>query len=317
MRIDRRGLIAAGLGTMLLGGIARATEYSIMPERIGDGVWLVRGADAPIDPANGGAIANITIIDTPVGTVLCDCGPSLRYASALKQVAERLTGKPVVRVYVTHLHPDHALGIVAFDPTIVAALPGTIEDIRRDGRGFSDALYRMLNDWMRGTDLVVPGHVLAAGQEDFGGRRIRLLALAGHSASDLALLDEQTDLLIAGDLLFHNRAPSTPTADLSRWRESLTTLAALPHKGAVPGHGPFDPGGVEAIAQTRDWLDWLETTLTKAVADGLDMVEAGELPIPPRFAGFAAARYEMQRSVSHLYPALEAARLPRVEQPGG
>lgn len=55
--------------------------------------------------------------------------------------------------------------------------------------------------------------------------------------------------------------------------------------------------------------------MTQAVQSGLDMVEAGELPIPPRFATMAAARYELQRSVSHLYPGLEARLLPRIDQP--
>jgi hypothetical protein len=44
------------------------------------------------------------------------------------------------------------------------------------------------------------------------------------------------------------------------------------------------------------------------------MTEAGDLPIPPRFAGMAAARYELQRSVSHFYPTIEAALLPRIDR---
>ncbi|KAK0349686.1 hypothetical protein LTR94_032089, partial [Friedmanniomyces endolithicus] len=157
-------------------------------------------------------------------------------------------------------------------------------------------MYRLLGDWMRGTDLVLPSKVIGQGDEDFGGRTLRLLALSGHSGADLALLDSQTGLLLGGDLIFHDRAPSTPTADLAKWRGSLDQLKALPHKGVLPGHGPFDAGGMAAIDQTRDWIGWLEATLTQAVRDGLDMVEAGELPIPDRFATMAAARYELQRS---------------------
>ncbi len=313
MTLDRRAFLGAALGAMAVGGAARAADYVIAPQLVADGVWMVHGADAPIEPANGGAIANIAIIDTPAGTILCDCGPSRRYAETLRQVAEQLTGKPVVQVYVTHLHPDHGLGIGVFDPAIVAALPGTIADIRRDGPGFSDAMYRMLNDWMRGTDLVVPSRAVGESVVDHGGRRLRLLALSGHSRADLALLDERTGILIGGDLLFHNRAPSTPHADLASWRASLDTLKGLPHRAAIPGHGPFDADGRIAIDQTRDWIDWLERALTDAVAQGLGMVGAGGLPIPERFADFAAARYELQRSVAHLYPALEAAMLPRID----
>lgn len=295
---------------------ARAADYAIVPEPIGEGLWLVRGADEAIEPGNGGAIANIAIIATPAGTVLWECGPSVRYARALRQAAEQLTGKPVVRVYVSHLHPDHGMGLAAFDPAIVAALPGTIEALRAEGQGYADGMYRLLGDWMRGTDLILPGKVITGVEEDFGGRRLKLLALSGHSGADLALLDPQSGLLLGGDLLFHDRAPSTPTADLARWRASLDQLKALPHKGGVPGHGPFDPAGTAAIDQTRDWIDWLEAALRQAVRDGLDMVEAGELPIPDRFATMAAARYELQRSVSHLYPGLEAALMPRVDVPG-
>ncbi|CAN5283471.1 quinoprotein relay system zinc metallohydrolase 2 [soil metagenome] len=317
MMLSRRTAIAGLIATVPAAVWAAPQAYRIDPVAVADGIWMIHGDDAPILFANGGAIANIAIIDTSAGTVLIDSGPSVRYGRALKVVAEKLTGKPVVRVYITHLHPDHGMGIAAFDPTIVAALPRTIADMARDGRGFSDAMYRILGDWMRGTELVLPGRRIEQDTEDFGGRRLQLIGLAGHSAGDLALLDQMTGTLIGGDLLFHDRAPSTPTADLARWRESLDRLAKLSHKAAIPGHGPFDASGTAAIAQTRDWIDWLEAALTQAVQSGLDMVEAGDQPIPPRFEGMAAARYELQRSVSHLYPALEARLLPRVDGPAG
>ena len=315
MRMNRRHALASLIGFWPMARAAAENSYVIKPIAVGEGLWMIHGAEEPMLFANGGAIANIAIIATPVGAVLVDAGPSVRYGRALKAAAEALTRQPVVRVYVTHLHPDHGMGIAAFDPAIVAALPGTIADMKRDGSGFSDALYRLLGDWMRGTDVVLPRIGIDNAIEEFGGRRLRLLALSGHSSADLALLDERTGTLIAGDLLFLDRAPSTPTADLARWRESLSVLAALPPKAAIPGHGPFDPTGSRAIGQTRDWIDWLDETLRRAAESGLDMVEAGDLPIPPHFAAMAAARYEFQRSVSHFYPALEM-RLPRIDVTG-
>ncbi|HWU03795.1 MAG TPA: MBL fold metallo-hydrolase, partial [Novosphingobium sp.] len=110
-----------------------------------------------------------------------------------------------------------------------------------------------------------------------------------------------------------NRAPATPDADLPQWQRSLDALAAIPHRALVPGHGPVDAGGQAAIAQTRDWLNWLDAALHKAVADGLDMGEAGDISIPDHFAGIKLARYELQRSVSHFYARIEAQALPRVD----
>lgn len=311
------GLGAAALGPVLLAPArlraeAFAGRYALRPAPLAEGLWLVRGADGPIDFANGGAIANSVILATAAGPVLFDCGPSLAYGTALRRLARQLTGQDPALVLVSHLHPDHDLGAGAFAPETVAALPGTITEIARDGPAMTDAMFRLLADWMRGTELVVPTRRLAPGALEIGGRSLRLLALAGHSAADLALLDERTGTLITGDLVFYQRAPATPDANLAHWRAALDTLAATPHRLLIPGHGPADATGA-ALAQTRDWLDWLEQALAGAVAAGLDMAEAGELAIPPRFAGLAAARYELQRSVSHFYPGLEAARLPRID----
>lgn len=314
MRLPRRALLAA-LAAAPFAARAEvfAGRYTLVPEVVAPGVWLVRGADEAISFSNGGAIANAVILaaSAPKGAILIDCGPSLAYAQALGALAEHLTGGPVQRVFITHLHPDHAMGAAAFPPDRIAALPGTIKDLERDSRGFSDAMYRMLADWMRGTEIVLPGLTVAPGAQVVSGRALRAYALAGHSAGDLALLDEATGTLITGDLVFHNRAPATPHADLALWRASLDTLAGIPHARLIPGHGPLDTGGV-AIAQTRDWLVWLEGALRQAVRDGLDMGEAGDIPIPARFASVAMARYELQRSVSHFYPRLEAEMLPEL-----
>lgn len=296
---------------MVLRAETFAGRYAPRAEPIAEGVWMVRGADAPILFENGGMIANSAILSTDEGAVLFDPGVSLDHGRALGTLARQVTGKAVGRVYVSHLHPDHALGAAAFDPAIVHALPATRADLERDGGGFSDAMYRLLSDWMKGTHVVLPLGDVTEGAASFGGRAFRLFAMQGHSAGDLVLLDERTGTLLAGDLVFHDRAPSTPHADLAKWRAALDRLKAVPHMALVPGHGPLDRDG-SAIAQTRDWLDWLEATLAQAVADGLDMTEAGELPIPERFAGLKVARYELQRSVSHLYPGLEARLLPKL-----
>jgi quinoprotein relay system zinc metallohydrolase 1 len=305
----------AGLAACAFAGAARGQSYTytIKPEFVADGLWVVRGADEAIGPASGGAIANISILATSAGTVLVDCGPSLRYGKALKTAAEALTGKPVVRVYLTHLHPDHIYGAGAFDRSIVAATPALATLLVTEGAGFSDGMYRLLGDWMRGTEFVPPGKILDADHETFGDRRLDLLALAGHSPADLAIVDGATGTLIAGDLVFHDRAPATPHADLAKWRASLDGLKAVPHRRVIPGHGPVDPTPFVAIDQTRDWLDWLGGALEAAVANGLDAVEAGNQEIPPRFAVLKAARYELQRSVSHFYATIEEQKLPRID----
>lgn len=309
------GALAAGLAPGIVPGVVQADSfagtYTLDAAAIGEGVWLVRGADQAIMPDNGGAIANIVIMASDAGAIVVDTGPSLAYGRALEALARRLTGKPVARVYITHLHPDHSFGNGAFGASQIHALAATTHELEQNATGFEDAMYRLLPGWIAGTQVVLPTQKVAPGDVTFGGRRLELLALAGHSEGDLAILDHASGTLIAGDLVFHNRAPATPHADIPVWLAALTSLEGLPHKQLVPGHGPLCQSGA-AIAQTRDWLTWLASTLRDAVASGRDMSEAANMPIPERFADLAEARYELTRSVSHLYPALEAELLERI-----
>ncbi len=304
-------------GVLALPVAARAQQfagsYSPLATPIGDGIWMVRGADAAIGFDNGGAIANSVIMASDAGAIVVDTGPSLAFGKALNALARSVTGKPVLRAYVTHLHPDHSFGNGAFAAGSVHALPGTSAEIARDGSGFSDAMYRALAGWMTGTDVIVPAGDASDGEIEIGGRKLRLIALSGHSGADLAILDHASGTLIAGDLVFFNRAPATPHADLPQWQVALSALEAVPHRQLAPGHGPLDTGN-QAIAQTRDWLTWLESSMRRAVANGLDMTEAGAIAIPERFSGMAAARYELHRSISHFYPRYEAELLPRIDR---
>ncbi|MDX2290123.1 MAG: quinoprotein relay system zinc metallohydrolase 1 [Hyphomicrobiaceae bacterium] len=327
-RLDRRRLLA-GAGA-LLGGVplysllpvflaeAAPLTYPVEPVAIGPGAWVVYGAREAITSANGGAIANIGILDSEAGAIIIDTGPSKRFGEALRGVAMKLTGKPVVRVYLTHFHPDHVFGNQAFAPEIIAAPEAVIDGLRQLGEDFASAMYHAAGDWMRGTEVALPGRVIPSGQatnwpvEDFGGRRLRLLPLMGHTASDLAVFDETSGLLFAGDLAFLDRAPTTPHADLDNWRASLASLGVVSGT-VVPGHGPVE-AGTRAIDQTRDWLDMIEGRIGAAFERGLSMTEAMTDPLPEWTRRIALARYEFQRSVMHVYPKLEAGTWPRVDR---
>ena len=135
------------------------------------------------------------------------------------------------------------------------------------------------------------------------------MPLQGHTEADLAILDVETGTLIAGDLAFLDRAPTTPDADIELWKESIGELESLNAAAIVPGHGPFDRTG-ESLRQTRAYLEWLDKTLREAADAGLDMVEVMELPLPDVYAALGAQPQEFHRSVSHLFPDIETEVLP-------
>lgn len=319
--LSRRKVLALSAGAAFA-PLVRAIEasaapltYTLTPEKLTDGVWLIRGAQEAISLSNGGAIANISIIDSKAGAIIIDTGPSHKYGDALAALATTLTGKPVARVYNTHFHPDHVMGNQAFAPATLAAPQGVIDGMKQMGNAFADAMYRTAGDWMRGTEVVLPQTVLTAEPEDFGDRRLRPLTMRGHTASDLVLFEETSGYLFTGDLVFLDRAPTTPHADIERWRISLANLGGIPHARLVPGHGPSEDSE-RGIEQTRQWLEAVEGIIRDAFEKGLDVTEAIALPLPPWTEKIALARYEFERTAMHLYPKLEAERWPRVDKAG-
>ncbi|WP_404397995.1 quinoprotein relay system zinc metallohydrolase 1 [Stutzerimonas chloritidismutans] len=289
-------------------------RYTLQPRQIADDVWLLEGSTDNFDKANGGNIVNTGFIVTESGVVVIDSGPSRRYGEAMRAAIASVTDRPVIKLLLTHHHPDHVLGNQAFTDVPIAALAGTTELLREQGNAMAENMYRLVGDWMRGTEVVLPTETLAPGTLDIGGRSLRLLALRGHTGADLAILDERSGVLFAGDILFYQRALTTPNSPgLDVWLEDLDTLEALPWKRLVAGHGPVADDAAPFL-QMRDYLGWLDGLLREAANGGADMNEAIQSPIPERFAGISLTRYELIRSVSHLYPRYEAMALQRVDE---
>lgn len=315
-RREALGLLAAPLAAALPAAIpsrvfAEARHvYDLIPREVAPGIHMIEGATEYFSTANGGAIVNCALIAAPEGVLVVDTGSSRRYGEALRSVANRLHPLGAREAAITHHHPDHFFGDQAFADLPIRALGQTAATCAANGDAYADNLYRLLGDWMRGTEPVPPTQILTAGPVVLLGRRFRALALSGHTAADLALLDEETGVLIAGDIAFLDRAPTTPDADIPAWRAALAQIDALAPSAILPGHGPFDPARA-SVAMTRDYLDWLDGLLRRSAEEGLDMVEIMAEAPPDRFARLGAMPQEFRRSVAHLYPEAEMAALPR------
>ena len=310
-----RGAGAAGhLGIALLAmvwaGLTAAADfdYRLKARPIATDVYAFIGRTEDFDTENGGNIVNTAFIVGPAGVIVIDSGPSLRYGQQMRQAIAAITDKPLALVINTHHHPDHFLGNQAFADVAIGALADTRDGIARDGNAFAENLFRMSGDWMKGTEVQVPNRTLAAGPLEVAGRRLRLVALDGHTAADLVVIDEDSGVVFAGDLVFNGRAPTTPHADVAHWLRALDQLDGLARQPGftvlLPGHGEA-AGDAAPIARTRAWLSWLTATMDEAARNGLDMNDTLARPLPPEFAGLPVASTEYRRSVGHLFPAAE------------
>ena len=305
--IKRSVLVACAVLLTTKGASAAPLQYQLKPEQIAPDTYLLQGKMQDFSRKNGGNIVNTGFVVTDAGVLVFDTGPSRRYGEAMRQAISEITDQPVVHVFNSHHHPDHFLGNQAFADSTIWALPGTGQKMAQQGGAFTENMYRLVGDWMRDTEMLLPHKPLEMEQLELGKHRFRFYAMKGHTGADLMMLDETTGVLFASDMVFYQRALTTPhTPGLPVWLAEMEQIADIPYKLLVPGHGPTVQDRA-ATDQMQDYLRWLDQTLTKAAEQGKSMTEVMRTPLKPGFEKINLSREEFARTVVHLYPRYEDA----------
>ncbi len=291
---------------------AQAFDYGLKPVKVADDTYVFFGKEEFFSRANGGNVVNTSFIVTETGVVVIDTGISRLYGEQMRAAIAVVSPLPIVKVLITHHHPDHFLGNQAFRDAPIAALGSTIRLLQAEGEDLAENMYRLVGDSMLGTEVVLPSEATGQSSIDVGGHRLKLIPLRGHTGGDLAVFDETTGVLFAGDLVFWNRAVATSHANPGQWLQGLRRLNEVDFRLLVPGHGQVVTDG-RAISQTADYLRWLTEHLATAVESGLEMTEVMRSRIPERFSDISIIRGEFKRSVQHLWPGMVRRELPAAQ----
>jgi len=121
-------------------------------------------------------------------------------------------------------------------------------------------------------------------------------------------VDKTSGVVFAGGLVFAQRIPTTPHAQVGPWLQSLQAFAALPTKTLVPSHGPVRDD-TSAVGETQRYLQWIDGRFRQLAEQGAEMNEVLRTEVPAEFRGWAAFGTEYTRNVAHLYPRYERAVL--------
>lgn len=296
----------------------KTLNYHLRPRALAPGVWVIEGAVEDFSRRNGCNIINTGFIATPAGTWIINTGPSFTYGQQQRQAVQAVLAiaraGSVQQVLNLNLHPDYFFGNQAWADTPTRALAGSIAGMQAEGAAYADNLYALCGDWMKDTASTPATTAIAPGHFSLGGHRLELLRYHGHTAADLVLLDHTAGVVFAGGLVFAERIPTTPHADVGAWLASLDRLEQVLQgfalKALVPSHGPVYTD-LRGLHQTRDYLRWLDERLRTSAQAGLDLAEVLALPLPPRFAAWGAANTEYARNATHLYPGHELRALGR------
>ena len=106
-----------------------------------------------------------------------------------------------------------------------------------------------------------------------GDRRLTLLfAGPAHSSSDMMMMVEPDGVLFAGDIVQNSRIPFMNSDDVStaQWLDALGEVEKLEPKFIIPGHGRTSTEAGQAIAFTRDYIQYVRKAMAAAVQNWTD-----------------------------------------------
>lgn len=249
-------------------------------EEVAPGVFVHMGQIAEPDPDNLGDVSNLGFVIGATHVAVIDTGTARWMGEALWRAIRQQTDLPVSHVILTHVHPDHVLGAAAFQGSgaqIVghAALPRALADRQAN---YLESLDRLIGPQaMLGTQSVsMDVEVSQTLDIDLGGRTLRLDAWPlAHTGTDVTVLDNATQTLFTGDLVFDRHTPALD-GSLAGWRDVLGQMKDMEIQRIVPGHGGpvLDwPGGAAPLSR---YLEVLEADTRAAIDAGQRLGDAVE-----------------------------------------
>ena len=267
--------------------LSRPLTIEQVPDRP---VYFVVGEPGIPSRDNEGHTSNAGFVVTSEGVVVFDVlgTPSLGWD--LLQQMRKITDQPIRYIVVSHYHADHIYGLQAFkdhSPGVIIAQERASEYRENEETADERANQRLdqrrqaLFPWVdRNTRVVAPDITFRQRMVlNLGGRRF-VLTYAGpaHSASDMMMMVEPDGVLFAGDIVQNGRIPfmNSDDVDTANWLRALDEVATLDPKFIIPGHGRPSTAAKQAIAFTRDYIEYARGAMGKAVKDWADFDAAYE-----------------------------------------
>ncbi|WP_026331237.1 MULTISPECIES: MBL fold metallo-hydrolase [unclassified Thioalkalivibrio] len=292
---------------------AAPEDYAMTPEAVAPGVYAVMtpARDLP-SRENLGWNANMAFVVTDDGVLVFDTGSSETMGVALREAIAEVTDQPVRWIVNSHSHGDHWLGNHAFadsDPEIMAGSAATAR-METEAEGWVENFREMTEGATGDTTPLLPNVAVDERiTRDLGGTEVVILPSGGaHSPGDLSIWLPQTRVLLAGDVVYSDRAPSVWDGDVAQWIDLLDELIALEPAVVVPGHGRLEDA--QTLARLQRYLVTLWEAIEEGVEQGLAAFET--VPLVRERMGDLIDYYpgfddKIDRSVATTYPDVEAA----------
>jgi len=236
------------------------------------------------------------IIETPESLIIVDGQRSVIYGQEIRDYAETL-GKPIDRMIISHLHPDHWFGAYQYRDVPIYSLKETQGEIDQLGEFFIEISKASLGEHVP-PEKVVPNNLITAGSTELidGVTLEYQHVVDAESDNMLTIYLPDEKVLIAQDILYNNCHLFCGHGNFDGWMDSLRTLRAdTSYDLILPGHGATE-GSRQAIDDAIVYLDFVKGQFATAKS-GAELKAA----IMDRYPSYmAAALVDIQNLF--LYP---------------
>ncbi len=255
------------------------SELYSKPVEVIPHVFSAIGATAPPTYENSGHNNNLSFIVTDEGVVVVNGGASARLAKALHDEIKIVTDLPV-KLVINENGQGHAMlgnSYWADQGVDILAHVDAIEEVEERGGSILERMERYNREKAEGTRVVAANLSFEDRYEfEMGGVKFVVLHLGpAHGPGDTQVWIPEWDIMLTGDLTFHERLPPIFQGGCSLcWLETFENeFMKINPTYVIPGHG--HPTNVAQVTRyTRDYLLDIRAKIREHIDNGGDLTDA-------------------------------------------
>jgi glyoxylase-like metal-dependent hydrolase (beta-lactamase superfamily II) len=257
---------------------------------------------------------NPAAVITKQGVIIVDPGSSMQIGKELLGKIRKVTKKPVIAVFNTHVHGDHWLGNYgisqAYPKVPIYAHDRTIERLSGgEDKLWLNRMMDMTKGAIAGTLPVIPTIGLKGGETLKLGDTTLRIHYAGRAHSDSDIMIEVVDdkALFFGDVVVSESVPNTGAPQDANFKGNQAAIESMlngPSTLFIPGHG--HSGGREVPESALRFLEALRGSVTKHFKQGLSSSDMKD-PVIKDLQAYKDWRNfsELGRVITYVYQEVE------------
>lgn len=246
-------------------------------EKISSHIYVVHGPQDLPSKKTRGFMNNPAAILTEHGVIIVDPGSSREIARELLAKIRKVSKKPVIAIFNTHVHGDHWLGNHGIrEEYPIAPIYAHQKMIQRLNSVNEFDWYRQLMKMTEGaiadTRPVHPDNGLKGGETlKLDGITLKIYH-TGHAHTDHDIMIEVVNdkSLFCGDIVASKRVPNSDVPQDANFKGTITAIKAMMNndiKLYIPGHGIS--GGKEVPEASLKFLETLYSSVHKYYDQGM------------------------------------------------